>query len=220
VLALKAILGYDASRAKPEAPGTVILLVDGKAVSTIAFDTETRGAMEFPDFADRMTPGKHTVRLEMEGGSKMPFAVDVMYKAAKPSNHPDCPLALSTSLTAVEIAEGETLEARVRLESTAGEGLPMTLAIVGLPGGLDPRHDQLKELVKEGKIDFYEVRGREIVLYWRSLAPSAVKELTLSLVASVPGVYKGPASRAYLYYTDDQKKWCPGLSVKVRRAGE
>jgi len=33
----------------------------------------------------------------------------------------------------------------------------MTVAIVGLPGGLEPRHDQLKELVKAGRIAAYEV---------------------------------------------------------------
>ena len=47
-----------------------------------------------------------------------------------------------------------------------------------------------------------------------------MKEVTLSLVAAVPGVYTGPASRAYLYYTDDLKMWCPGLKLKVKRAGE
>jgi len=58
------------------------------------------------------------------------------------------------------------------------------------------------------------------VLYWRSLEPLAVREATLSLTAAVPGTYTGPASRAYLYYTDDQKQWCPGLKIKVKRAGE
>ncbi|MHC5078765.1 MAG: alpha-2-macroglobulin family protein, partial [Planctomycetota bacterium] len=220
ILALKAILGYDASRGRPKAAGKVTLLVDGKAVRTLAFDPATTGTLDFTGFADRLIPGTHTIELKMVEGSEMPFAVEVRYKAATPVNHPDCKVALSTSLSGGEVGEGETLEARVRLQSLADESLPMTLAIIGLPGGLEPRHDQLKELVKQKQVDFYEVRGREVILYWCALPPRALKETTLSLTAAVPGLYTGPASRAYLYYTDEQKMWCPGMKIKVKRAGE
>ena len=33
------------------------------------------------------------------------------------------------------------------------------------------------------------------------------------------GEYRGPASRAYLYYTSDHKHWVEPLAVKVRPAG-
>jgi len=211
ILALKAILGYDASRARPKAPGTVRLVVDGDVCASIAFDSRTSGPLAFPDFGDRLGPGEHTVAIVMEGGSPMPFAVDVRYHASTPANHPDCPVRLTTRLTEPETREGETLEALVRLESLSEEGLPMTVAIVGLPGGLEPRHDQLKEMVKAKVVDFYEVIGRDVVLYWRCLKPGAVREIPLSLTAAVPGVYTGPASRAYLYYADDQKHWVPGM---------
>ena len=90
------------------------------------------------------------------------------------------------------------------------------MRIIGIPGGLEVRHDQLKELAKSGKIAAYEVIGREVVLYWRSLASEQTLTLPLSLVAAVPGTYTGPASRAYLYYTDEFKTWTPALAVNVR----
>ena len=89
------------------------------------------------------------------------------------------------------------------------------LAIVGIPGGLEPRHDQLKELVKSGAVDAYEVLGREVVLYWRELKAGQKVALPLSLVAAVPGTYTAPASRAYLYYTDEFKHWLTGLKVTI-----
>ena len=49
------------------------------------------------------------------------------------------------------------------------------------------RHDQLKELVKSGRIDAYEVIGREVVLYWRYIKAKDKFELPLSLIAAVPG---------------------------------
>jgi hypothetical protein len=80
---------------------------------------------------------------------------------------------------------------------------------------MEPRHDQLKELVKKGTIDAYEVRGREVVLYWRTLAGQARVDVPISLIAAVPGSYTGPASRAYLYYTDEHKRWVDGLHVEI-----
>jgi hypothetical protein len=49
------------------------------------------------------------------------------------------------------------------------------------------------------------------------MAPNAVRTVTLDLVARVPGRTTGPASRAYLYYTPDQKRWAAPLAIEVRR---
>ena len=57
--------------------------------------------------------------------------------------------------------------------------------------------------------------GREVVLYWRALAAEARVALPLSLVAAIPGTYTGPASRAYLYYTNEHKHWTDGLRVEI-----
>ena len=93
--------------------------------------------------------------------------------------------------------------------------VPNPLAIIGVPGGLEVRHDQLKELVKEGRIAAYEVIGREVILYWRVLKAEERVELPISLIAAIPGSYTGPASRAYLYYTDEHKHWAGGLKVEI-----
>lgn len=90
------------------------------------------------------------------------------------------------------------------------------MALVGIPGGLEPRIDKLKELVKKGSIDFYETLGRRVALYWRFVQPNETKELLLDVVAAVPGSYTGPASSAYLYYTDEHVQWVPGLKVEIQ----
>jgi alpha-2-macroglobulin-like protein len=78
---------------------------------------------------------------------------------------------------------------------------------------------QLTDLREKGAVSFFEVRGRELVLYWRELAPEQRVTLTVDLVCDVPGEYRGPASRAYLYYTSDHKHWVEPLAVKIRPAG-
>ena len=118
------------------------------------------------------------------------------------------------------VGEGELTEATATVTNRTQELLPTVVAIVGLPGGLEPRHDQLKELVKKGAIDAYEVMGRDVVLYWRGMEAGAKNTVPLSLIAGVPGRYTGPASRAYLYYTDEHKNWTDPLAVTIKAKSE
>ena len=91
----------------------------------------------------------------------------------------------------------------------------MTLARVGIPGGLVTQTWQLKDLRDKGLIDFYETRPREVILYWRALPPSAKKDVELQLLAAVPGTYEAPASSAYLYYTAEDKTWVAPVKVAI-----
>jgi hypothetical protein len=216
VLALRAIVAYDASRAKPKSPGSLQLLVDDQVIGEpVAFTAETEGSIELPAMAELLTPGEHKVQVRMAGGSQMPYSVAVDFHSLKPDTSPDCKLHLEVNLRDEQMDEGAVTEAEVAIINRTGEEVPMPTAIIGIPGGLEVRHDQLKELVKAGKIAAYEVKGREVVLYWRVLSPEQRVDLPLSLVAAVPGTYTGPASRAYLYYTDEHKHWVDGLAVEI-----
>jgi hypothetical protein len=209
-------VAYDASRAQPKAPGSLALLIDDKQVGEpIAFTAETQGAIELPDIAKLLAPGKHSVQIAMEGGSPMPYSVAVNFHSLKPDSSAACKLHLETRLADEQVEEGATTEANVVVVNQSDEAVPTPLAIIGVPGGLEVRHDQLKELVEAQKIAAYEVRGREVILYWRSLKGEERVEVPLSLVAAVPGAYTAPASRAYLYYTDEHKTWTDGMKVEI-----
>ena len=52
----------------------------------------------------------------------------------------------------------------------------------------------------EGSID-----QRERLVPW--IREQVVKDIDIDLLARVPGTYVAPASRAYLYYTDEFKTW-------------
>jgi hypothetical protein len=216
VLALRAIVTHDKLNARPGAGGRARLLVDGRPVGGwIDFGADEKGSIALPDLGKVLTPGSHAIELAMENGSVMPYSLAVNYVTGTPASSRECTVKLTTSLVDERLDEGTTTEAKVVVENLTDEGRPMTVAIVGVPGGLEPRHDQLKELVKSGQIAAYEVTGRDVVLYWRDMAPREKKEIALSLLAAVPGVYTGPASRAYLYYTDEHKHWVPGAKVII-----
>jgi hypothetical protein len=52
----------------------------------------------------------------------------------------------------------ETTDLHVEIANRTRDGLPMVVAVVGVPGGLKTRSDQLQELVKSGAVDFVETR--------------------------------------------------------------
>jgi alpha-2-macroglobulin-like protein len=216
ILALRAIVAYDAAHARPKAPGRIVLTVDGKTIGdAVAFTADTQGAMVLPEFASELGPGKHNVVVKMERGSSMPFAISVKYHSLVPDSAPEGQVGIQVVLKDPQLPEGAVTEANVSIVNKSDRAIPTPVAVVGIPGGLEVRHDQLKELVKSGKIDAYEVIGREVVLYWRYLKGGAKFDVPLSLVAAVPGSYTGPASRAYLYYTDEYKNWAPGVKVQI-----
>jgi hypothetical protein len=93
----------------------------------------------------------------------------------------------------------------------------MVVAVVGLPAGMKLPEDfkQLKDLTDKGAIGFFEVRGRELVLYWRGMGPKERMAVGVDLIADVPGTYRGPAGRAYVYYDPDHKHWVDPLAVRI-----
>lgn len=215
ILALKAIVAYDASRAKPKAPGSVQLVVDGEDFGDpVAFTQDTQGAIELPTLAS-LQPGDHSIAIRMSDGSRMPYSIALDYHRTLPDSSEECAVHLDVKLSDESVTEGDVVETQVAVANRTGKAIPNPVAIIGLPGSLQPRHDQLKELVKAEKISAYEVRGREVVLYWRALAAEERVDLPISAIAAIPGEYAGPASRAYLYYTDEHKIWKPALKLSV-----
>jgi uncharacterized protein YfaS (alpha-2-macroglobulin family) len=216
VLALRAIVTYDKMRAAKRAPGAVRVYVDGQPVgSAVKFEASAQQAIKLPDVSELLSPGERKLELRMEGGSELPYSIEITYNALVPASSNQTQVALEVSLAKTALTEGEPTEARVLVSNKTDTKLPTAVAIFGVPGGLEVRHDQLKELVKKQTVDAYEVMGRDVVLYWRGMEPRKRIDVPLSLIAAVPGTYTGPASRAYLYYTDEHKTWQDGVKVTI-----
>jgi uncharacterized protein YfaS (alpha-2-macroglobulin family) len=217
ITALRALTAYAQENRKMREPGTLRVFEGDRMLSERGFAANETDALVF-ELWQLLTPGEHTLRLELEGGGDaLPWACDVTYHAEQPADDPAAKVAIRTQLRSATVAEGATVALDVEVRNVTGEGQPMTLAIVGLPAGLEVPTRVLEDLQKGGQFAFWELQGRELALYWRDMAPNAVRTVTLDLVARVPGRTTGPASRAYLYYTPDQKRWAAPLAIEVRR---
>jgi hypothetical protein len=130
---------------------------------------------------------------------------------------------LTTRLSKTEVTEGESVRLDVSVKNLQGTQNGMVTAVVGIPAGLKVPEDmkQLKLLTdrkddgKRPTVSYWEKRGRELVFYWHGLGDKEVVTFGVDLIADVPGEYRGPASRAYLYYGAEHKHWVEPVDVKI-----
>jgi hypothetical protein len=226
ILALKALIAFARANGGAAESGTLRVIVGGEVVATREFSSAAPGPVEveIADAEKRFKPGDTTVRLETTAKKALPMSVAWSCRTTRPDSSPGCGVKLETKLARAEIEEGDSVRLSVTVENVRETPHGMTVAIVGLPAGLKLPEDrkQLKDLTAapapgaEPTVGYWETRGRELILYWRGMAPQQKVALGVDLIAEVPGEYRGPASRAYLYYDADHKHWVEPVSVKVR----
>ena len=215
IQALRALTEYARVNRRVANAGELVVYVNDYEAARVAFEAGRREAIAVDGLVDVLQPGENRLRLELTGGNEFPWALDLAYFAEVPADDPDAAVTIETHLEQGLVDEGDTVPLVCRVANLSDEGQPMTLAIVGLPAGLDVPNEVLDDLKDAGRFDLWERRGREVVLYWRDLAPREEVELSLDCVATLPGSTTGPASRAYLYYTPGSVRWAEPLKVEV-----
>lgn len=216
IVALRAMTAYAIEHRAMLKDGTVRIYEGDRLLAERAFSAEDVGAMNFDLWQD-LTPGEHTLRLQIEGGGSapLPWAGEVRYHAEQPADDPNTATSVTATLRQDTVPEGETVALDVLIENVSDDELPTPMAIIGLPAGLELATTVLEDMHKAEKFAFWELKGRELILYWRKMDAGAKHELTFDLTARVPGTSTGPASRTYLYYTPDQKRWAAPLTIEV-----
>jgi hypothetical protein len=225
ILALKALIAYTKANKRTAEGGEIRLYVGDKEAAKLAFAPGASEALTLvlPDAEKVLQPGPNKMRVEITGKNVFPYTLAWTYQTLKPASAEDCPVRLETKLSQTEVQEGGLVRLNVTLKNVSGKGQGMATAILGLPGGMIVPEDmkQLKEYTRAPEdgtrplVSAFEIRGRELVLYWRDLAPDQTIQVPLDLIARIPGEYSGPASRGYLYYNADHKHWVEPLRVKI-----
>ncbi len=215
VMGLKALLYYVKASRKMQHPGKIIVKINGKEVEAFAFAAGRREPILFSELAGHFTAGKNKIEIVHKGRGELPYSVAMSYRTAQPASSDKATVTMVTALQKQKVKMGENVRLEAVVKNKTDKGQPMTLARVGLPGGLTFQTWQLKELRDKKLIAFYETRAREVILYFRQLKPNEERKVPLDLVATVPGDYTGPASSAYLYYTDEYKTWNAPAKVVV-----
>ncbi|MFT6082162.1 MAG: hypothetical protein ACJAQZ_004240 [Planctomycetota bacterium] len=219
IVALRAISAYATANRSMRKDGTLFIYEGDNLLAQHPFAADDVDAMQFELWKD-LAPGEHTLRLQVDSGgdSPLPWAGDVSYHSELPANDPDTATSVTATLRKTQVQEGQTVALDVVVENVTDNELPTPMAIIGLPAGLELPTSVIEDLHKAEKFSYWELKGRELILYWRKMDAGAKHELTFDLIARVPGTSTGPASRTYLYYTPEQKRWSAPLTVTVTSA--
>jgi hypothetical protein len=218
IMSLKALTKYAQFARKTDAPGTIIVSVNDKDVAKKSYKAGEKEAIVIDSLEKFVKEGSSKIAIRYEGTkTALPYSLAVSYNTWQPATSQHCKVELKTSISATKVKIGQTARITAVLSNGTDKGLPMTLAIIGIPAGLSAQPWQLKELQEKKIVDFYEVNGSEVVFYYRQMKPSEERTINLDCKAEVAGTFMPAASRAYLYYTSEDKVWVGMKPVQIER---
>lgn len=220
VLALKSLTEFAKSSKKTSEDGTLQVYMDDKKVAERKYKAGDKGTIVIDSLEKHITSeGKHVIKVKYVGvKTPLPYTVAVNWNTTLPESNPGCVVDLKTSLASKSVNVGETVRLASVVTNKKNEGIPTTMVILGIPAGFTVQPWQLKELQEKNVFDYYEIKGNNVAIYYRCMAPSAVKEINLDLKAEMPGTYDAPASTAYLYYTNEMKTWAGAEKVTIKKS--
>jgi len=208
ILALKALTEFARFSKRTEESGVLQVFVGGRLVEERAFAAGHNQPIAIDGLERHLADPEAEIELRFKGcENPLPYTLSAEWTTNQPNSQEDCAVRVSTRLDRSQITVGQTVRLTTTLRNTRSEGLPTTMAIVGLPAGLAAQPWQLKELQEKQVVDYYETRGNNLFFYLRDMAPGQSLDIVLDLKAEVPGSFEAPASSAYLYYTNELKQW-------------
>lgn len=218
IMALRGLTAYAGFAKQTQEAGTIRIMHKGKVIAEKNYEAGEKEAIVVPGLEKYLTTGKNEFSVSyLDVKNPLPYTLSVSYHSHQPAASDSCKVALTTKLEKTGTTMGETVRLSAQLTNRTEEGLPMTLARIGIPGGLSPQPWQLKELQEKGHIAFYELSAREVIFYFRQMKPKEKKDIYLDLKADFPGSYQGSASSAYLYYTTEHKSWAEAMAVQIKK---
>ncbi|MBO9730884.1 MAG: TonB-dependent receptor plug domain-containing protein [Chitinophaga sp.] len=204
VLALNAIVEYVKIKGRSESAGTIEFMLNGTKISG-------------NDCSAAVKEGTNKLTVSYSSDkSGIPYSLQLEYNTLQPPNSPDADLLLTTQLADTAAQLGETVRMKIEVKNKKNILQPMAIAKIGIPGGLSLQPWQLKELITNKKVAYYEIFDNYLVLYWLGFGDAETKTITLDLKADIPGTYKAKASNCYLYYTPEHKHWNGGTTITIR----
>lgn len=217
VLALKALTEFAKFSKQTKEAGVLECVIDGKVVASQKYEAGEKNPISFLGLEKYLNEGKHQVEIRYKDTkTALPYTMDVNYNTALPKSAEECSVDVKATLSTHNCKVGETVRLTTVVKNKQDKGMPMTMAVVGIPAGLSAQPWQLKELQEKGKIGFYEVTDNFVVFYFRDLAPNATHTINLDLKAEIPGEFEAPATSGYLYYTNEYKCWSNTGKVSIK----
>jgi hypothetical protein len=208
VLSLKALALASRSRLpQGEGPLTVNVLVSGQVVKKVVIPDSQRDVVQFVALKDHVKKGENTVSFALEGKGKPCYQlVQSYYVPWKQRPQPEftAPVSVEVNYDRTTIARGGVIGVTATVRNTSGALARMVMVDVGVPPGFAPERADLDALVRDRKINRYEIPGRQVILYLSDMNAGEELELGFGMRARFLVKAKARTASAWPYY-DPQK---------------
>ena len=220
VLAMEALTAHARNFGRGVPGAALEITINGTRLPAVALAQGGDEGIAVPEIASHLRAGKNVIEIaaKLADGQEisLPYEFHTRYRVGNGTSSKEAAVRIATKLSAKRTRMGRPVRLDAEIKNLRAEGLPMVIGRIGIPGGLSYQVWQLDELRERGVIDFYETREREVIVYFRDMAPKEVKKVQLQLLASVPGRYVSPESSAYLYYTDEYRHYAAPTRLQIK----
>jgi hypothetical protein len=208
VLSLKALALASRSRLpQGEGPLTVNVLVSGQVVKKILIPDSQRDVVQFVALKDHVKKGENTVSFSLEGTGKPCYQLVQSYYVPwnqRPEPEFAAPVSVEVDYDRTTITRGGVIGVTATVTNTSGALARMVMVDVGVPPGFAPERADLDALVRNKKINRYEIPGRQVILYLSDMNTGEELELGFGMRAKFLVKAKARTASAWPYY-DPQK---------------
>lgn len=142
--------------------------------------------------------GMNTIKVETNGTS-VPFNVNLKWVEKRGSViHPELDFSVAYSKDTVQ--QGEYNLLKIKVQNTLNEAKGQTVASIHIPETYSISTEELRDLQRQKVVDYYELIGNTLNLYFLELGPREEKFISLNLKANYTGSYFSAAHEVVEYY--------------------
>jgi hypothetical protein len=216
ILALKALIA-GMSGAPQEKPVEVVVRANGQE-QKITVEPDQADVMRLLDFTPAAKKGANEITVESKGQGNFIYQIVARHylpwTLVKEDDRGE-PLTLKIEYDRATLAKDDMLRATVRMRYNESAPTFMVIVDLGVPGGFTAVPDAFEKMQAEGKLDKFQITGRQILLYFGKVEPG--KEITFSydLRAKYPVRVKTPVSQAYEYYAPGRRTEARPVELEV-----
>ncbi|WP_040279510.1 TonB-dependent receptor plug domain-containing protein [Psychroserpens damuponensis] len=216
-MALKALIAYTEQQKK-------MMITDNDSVEiningtsfTSKLKMTNNGKITIDGLGTYIKQGSQNVAITFNNeNTTFPYSLVIGWDSYTPDSAKEKFLDLKTSIAETNYKVGDNVSMTIDVTNLKYDGLGMVTSIIGIPSGTTAQPWQLKTLLEQEKVAYYEIFDNYLVLYWRSFAAKETKTIRLDLKADIAGTYKAPASTVYPYYGDEFKTWITGNTIDI-----
>jgi hypothetical protein len=133
-LALKVLTVYSQYIRTARDNGAIQVSVNDILAATKTYTKDSRDKIVIENLAQYMKTGANRLQVKFnDTKSTLPYSVNVQWNTRTPVSNRDCKIALKTMLAQQKLRVNNTVRMTTVLQNTTLEGIPMTIALVGIP---------------------------------------------------------------------------------------